>query len=370
MSASRPCEALLGLPVGHAHSSLRAALMAMNVVPNPLPPDVRQQLARLRSLGDDVRRVAFIDISDRRPSLIELDRGLPRGPSRARIFLTRLHGGHVSEAEQRWAAALGFGGLWSELGTDAPTSDHPAALQDALERVAAAVGMTAPSPEQTKRHVGSTRGPAEHPARDRIRSLTGASAEAAAALLARRLRIRDRQYHLQTYRACFVGRSAVRAITSTFGGTTGDALDVGRALHALGLLAHVTHEHDFEDADYFYRLAVSRRADGVELQGALRALLDHIEVDDRSWHGRSYPHCWIGDDAVGLFVGRFGLERHQAWIVLHRLMQAGAFDHVTAERPFIDGHFFYRFASALSPQPEPQARSSTQPTSGQMLPTW
>ena len=40
MPASRYCEALLALPSGHAHSALRAGLMAMNVVPQPLPPGV------------------------------------------------------------------------------------------------------------------------------------------------------------------------------------------------------------------------------------------------------------------------------------------------------------------------------------------
>jgi hypothetical protein len=390
MPASRHNEALLCLPDGHARGALRAGLMAMNVVPQPLLPDARTLHAQLRALEHDAHRVAFVDISDHRPSLIDLDHALPPGPWRARVLLTRLQRGHVSGADRRWVHKLGFGGLWAELGVDPLSArlergDHAAGhhaahdeeedkpgLRHALDRVAAALGTDAPSSSVLKRHAASTQGSNDHPARERIRRIAGTSAEAAAATLAKRLRIRERQYHLRNYPACFVGRSAVRAIATTFDCSDDNALEVGQALHALGLLVHVTHDHGFEDRDYFYRLAVSRRADGVGLPDALSVLLAGVAVDDRSWHARTYPRSWIGSEAVDLVMGRFGLERHHAWIVLHRLMQAGAFGHVAGERPFIDGYFFYRFAPVLDEALLSNERRADAPlpAPGSLLPTW
>lgn len=363
-SMSRPYEALLSLPSGRAHSALRAGLMAMNIVPQPLSPDARSRHAQLRAVDDDARRVAFVDISDHKPSLIDLDHALPRGPSRARIFLTRLRGGHASDADRLWVHKLGFGGLWTEFGSDDNATDH------ALARVATALGTDAPTAAVVKRHIGQPQGPQDQPARELIWRLANASAEAATAALAKRLRVRDREYHLRTYPACFIGRSAVRAIAATFDCSNNDALEIGRALHALGLLVHVTHEHDFEDSDCFYRLTVSRRADSIGLDDALRVLTQGVDVDDRSYHAKTYARCWIGTEAVDLFVGRLSLERHQAWIVLHRLMQFGAFDHVTAERPFIDGHFFYRFAPVLDKALVSVDQRSPASARGPLLPSW
>lgn len=382
MASSRPFEAFLGLPSGHAHGALRAGLMAMNVIPQPLEPDMRPMLAQLRALENDTRRVAFVDISAQRPSLIELDHALPRGPSRARVFLTRFTAGHVSDADHRWVQQLGFGGLFTGFAFDAGNLGNPGHpgnpdehaaephLHRVLDRAAAALGTHAPAPDATTTRAVHARKPHDHPAREQLRRLTGTGAEAAAATLAKRLRIRDRQHRLRTYPACFVGRSAVRAIASTFDCSNHGALEIGRALHALGLLVHVSHDHDFEDDEFFYRLAVSKRADGVDLGDALRVLLDAMVVEDRSWHAKNYPRCWIGAEAVDLFMGRFTLERHHAWIVLHRLMQAGAFDHVVSERPFIDGHFFYRFAPVLDKVLVARERRDAAPSQTPLLPTW
>lgn len=56
------------------------------------------------------------------------------------------------------------------------------------------------------------------------------------------------------------------------------------------------------------------------------------------------PRCWIGAEAVTNLCARHGLTRHAAWVVLHRLMRLSLVEHVTHDRPFIDGTFFYRFA--------------------------
>ena len=37
------------------------------------------------------------------------------------------------------------------------------------------------------------------------------------------------------------------------------------------------------------------------------------------------------------------MDLHDAWVLLHRLMQFGLIVHVTQSRPVIDGAFYYRF---------------------------
>ena len=66
----------------------------------------------------------------------------------------------------------------------------------------------------------------------------------------------DRRYNVSVYRHCLVGQDVVAAwvvdpalprIT-----TPEDAVAMGRELCELGVLEHVTAEHDFEDAYLFY----------------------------------------------------------------------------------------------------------------------
>lgn len=349
---SRPSDAtvLLNLPDVPARAALRAGLMAMRLAPTPLPTDRRGRDTVLRGMADRPRTLVFIDISHRStattPTLLQLDAALPRDPTRRRIVLTRLVGGagmgHVSEADRRWAQRLGFADLIPEF----DAMDGEGSLRAALDLVARELAFEPLLAAELARYarvmndVRDTGSP-----RATIRALSGLSAEALAALLARSLDTTDRTWRLKRYPYCFVGSEAVVWMVRHFKRTVPEALAMGQALMSLGLLVHVAHEHPFLDDTLYYRLAVSPAADALDLGDVLTALVarDGVAIADRSYLGKLYPRCWIGSEAIDQLVARHRLQRHEAWLLLHRLMQFGLIEHVTNARPVIDGNFFYRF---------------------------
>lgn len=349
---ARPSEAtvLLDLPAVAGRATLRAGLMAMRLAPTPLPTDQRGRDAVLQGLADRPDAMAFVDISQggatTAPTLLQLDATLPRGASRRRIVLTRLAGGpgmgHVCDADRRWVRRLGFADLIPEL----DAMDCEGSLRLAVDLVARELQLTPPTPAELARYarVMNDARDTDTP-RAAIRALSGLSAEALAALLARSLDIADRSWRLQRYPQCFVGSEAVAWIARHFERSASEALAMGQALMSLGLLVHVAHEHPFLDDTLYYRLALSPAADSFELDGLPAALTapDGVPIADRNHLGRSYPRCWVGSAAIDLMASRFGLPRHDAWLLLHRLMQFGLIEHVTRSRPVIDGNFYYRF---------------------------
>jgi hypothetical protein len=64
---------------------------------------------------------------------------------------------------------------------------------------------------------------------------------------------------MRTYSDCFVGKDAVDWMTQnlpSLKSNRGQAVDLGRRMLALRLIAHVKHEHDFEDSKKLYRFEV------------------------------------------------------------------------------------------------------------------
>lgn len=346
MSRAPTPEAILDLPDSPARAALRAGLMAMRVPPGTLPSDRRGRETVLRQLGEHPESVVFIDISrggaSTQSTLLQLDSQIPRGEPRRRVFLTRLAGGHVSDSDRNWASSLGFTHLFPEFDAD----DCEGELRTALDAVAAVFSISPIEPAELQRYARalkkerSTGSP-----RALIRATTGLAAEAFAAQLVQSLDIQDRSYRLQTYPKCFVGSDAVAWIARRYHRSIPEAVEVGQALGKLGLLVHVAQEHPLLDDHLFYRIAVSPAVDSLDLGAVWRALLDKdgVPVADRSYLGTTYPKCWVGSEAVARLCALHALARHEAWIVLHRLMQFGLFEHVTQARPFIDGAFFYRF---------------------------
>lgn len=148
---------------------------------------------------------------------------------------------------------------------------------------------------------------------------------------------------MRSYPVCFVGRrhgvgddTPVQVLAGR-GGRSRNVPDVAR------LLVHVVHEHPFLDDNLYYRLATSKTADAVDLAQALAADRSRRSADRGSQPPGQDLSCWIGAEAVDRLVQWHGIARHDAWIVLHRLMQFGLVAHVAQARPVIDGHFFYRF---------------------------
>eukprot|EP00762_Andalucia_godoyi_P004244 ANDGO_05567.mRNA.1 Vacuolar membrane-associated protein IML1 len=69
------------------------------------------------------------------------------------------------------------------------------------------------------------------------------------------LAIKDRPYHLRVYKRCVTGKEVVDWIVQAFNGSVdrGTAVRIGQCLIDGKLLHHVVDEHQFEDAEYFYR---------------------------------------------------------------------------------------------------------------------
>lgn len=366
---ARPPEAtvLLDLPAVAGRAALRAGLMAMRLAPAPLPTDRRGRDAALQGLADKPKAMAFVDISQggatTAPTLLQLDAALPRDASRQRIVLTRLAGGpgmghvgpgmgHVGAADRRWVRQLGFADLIPEF----DAMDCEGSLRLAVDLVARTLALEPVTPAELARYARVMNDARDTGApRATIRALCGLSAEALAALLSQSLEITDRTWRLQRYPWCFVGSDAVAWLARHLKRSTPEALALGQALMSLGLLVHVAHEHPFLDDKLYYRLAVSPAADALDLGAVLAALAarNGVPVADRSHLGKPYPRCWVASEAVDLLVSRHGLPRHDAWLLLHRLMQFGLIEHVTRSRPVIDGNFYYRFTGLTADGIEP-----------------
>jgi hypothetical protein len=344
----------LDLPDGASRAALRAGLMSMGLLPADLPAAGAPRQAALASLEGATPALAFVDLtfdatrpateSTTPPRLPALLREVPQSAARSRVFLTRLAGGYVHDAERRWLRQLGFADLINDL--EAP--EGPGALAPLLDRAAALLGRPPLDREAAARYL-RTMNIVQDPRTPRalIRRRTGLSAEAWAAQLQRALDIRDRSWRLKDYPQCFVGREAVAVIAAAHGVKREQAVPLGQALVDLGLAYHVVHEHPFADEDFFYRLAWSEVLDGIDLALVYRTVTEarRVPVADRSWHGRTFQQCWVGEQAVDALCGALSLSRLQATLAMQRLMQLGLVEHVVRERPFLDGEFFYRHLS-------------------------
>lgn len=350
MASTPKISVLLDLPAGAGRSALRTGLMAANLPPTDMPADQRQRSAALCGLADRDQAVVFIDISHRtdgsRPGILELDALIPKGVCRRRVFLTRLAGGHVSLADRRWVQSLGFADLYPEFSS----ADSEGSLGQALEGIHALFSLPTIAPQELARYLKVLAEDATATApRERLRRLSGLTAEALAQKLVTLLDFRDRTYRLKTYPQCFVGSEATAVMVKSFGCSAQQAVTLGQDLGALGLLVHVTHDHGFQNENLYFRLAVSRAADRLDMAKIYAELSGEkgVPVADRSYLGKIYPRCWIGAESVDWLSARYKLSRHEAWIVLQRLAQLGLLEHVLKEHDFQDGEYYYRFTQPL-----------------------
>ncbi len=324
-------------------AALRAGLMAMHCVPKNLPLDRSGRHEMLQKLSARTDVFCVIDISNPpaggSDTFALLSRCLPKA-LRARTLLTRLAAGHVSAADRTWVKKLGFADLLPEFDARDPEGD----LRVALDALARGLNLQPLAPTDLERYIRAASISVEPDApRALIREHTGLSAERLARLLASDLAIADRSYHLKKYDQCFVGGEAAAQIAHGFGLPSAQAVAIGQALGALGLLHHVEHEHGFTNENLFFRLALSAAADDLDLGQAMAVLQGKVSIADRIYLGTPYRGCWVGAEAVDVFCKRFALARHEAHRVLQRIMQFGLFEHVADQPSFIDGNFFYRF---------------------------
>ena len=161
------------------------------------------------------------------------------------------------------------------------------------------------------------------------------------------LDIRDRMFHLQTYPLCFVGRQAVDWMVQHARISRVEAVQQGRRLLALGLMTHVLDEHDFEDAELFYRLASPTDASlaSAPAPPALRAGLQAGDGVRIRAHARGlvrHRSCLTGRELVRWIVSSQRVSRPTARQWALQLMREGVIRHVYDDRPFVDDRTLYR----------------------------
>lgn len=365
---SRPAdpEVLLALPTVAGVDALRAGLMAMKCIPTNLPLQASDRQAVLKRASHSYRTCLLIDVSNQKlggaDSLEAVCTEVPES-LRSRTLLTRLAGGHVSSDDRAWAKGLGFVDMVAEIDVNDLQGElrvvidaaarllalEPLSLTE-LARYVGAVAATSKATTQSTCALG-TKHQLNHPPnhlpnatpRALIRAHTQLPAEKLAEVLRDGLTIQDRSYHFKKYPACFVASDAVAWMVAEQQLTPTNAISVGQALGALGLLYHVEQKHLFDNQPWFFRLAVSRSADTLGYSEIVKMLRRRVPVADRTYLGTSYPNCWVGAQAVDVIVAHRPMPRHQAHRILHRLMSLGLFRHVIDAQPFIDGNFFYRF---------------------------
>ena len=78
-----------------------------------------------------------------------------------------------------------------------------------------------------------------------------------AALLERRLDIKNRKYYFHEYKNCFIGSEAVKSIMDLELATNEDeSLAFGRELLEKGLVRHVEKKHTFNNGHFFYQFTM------------------------------------------------------------------------------------------------------------------
>jgi Domain found in Dishevelled, Egl-10, and Pleckstrin (DEP) len=336
--------AFICIATGDVRNAVRAAVMAMNVVPKDILPS-RTDLQQLnQAMTGPSNTVAFIDLAAVRPAVAHmpaLANMLSSTEARKRVILTRSDRG-LWPADLAWARELGFAGMFAELDATALTSESHAAL----DLVAQFTWAASISNEMLNRHFSAMQtSPDTSSPRGIIRKATGLSAEVLCTALASSVKALDRTYHLRSYPSCFLGTEAVAWLSTQYKLTPDKAVALGAALQTLGMLHHVTHEQPFANTPNFFRTAVSTAAERLKPGPLLKQLTakSGIAVKDRSYQGKVFPACFIGAEAVDFLHKHHKVSRHDAEIALNRLYNHGLIEHVTQEHAVRDEHFFYRF---------------------------
>ena len=344
-AAAQPAVLYL-VPGGPPRQAVRAALMAMNVLPREATADAAG-LHQLRdTLDQQPECLAIIDLQALRRPIhhpLALAGVLDDPASRARVVLARGNGGAVWDADRAWIRDLGFCGLVPGLDCTSLLGDAASVLDD----VARCTGAGVPAGRKLQQYFSAMQvKPEPGTPRGLIRGLTGCSAEGACAALAQGAPTMDRSHKLTRYPACFIGSQGVDWLCARYRVTRPQAVSLGQALQALGMLCHVVHEQAFADAHLFFRTTWLPQAGQLQPGAVLQQLRgpSGVVVRDRSYRARSYPACFVGSEAVDRIQAWAGLPRHACEGVLNRLHGYGLIDHVTHDHPVRDGHFYYRFA--------------------------
>jgi len=168
--------------------------------------------------------------------------------------------------------------------------------------------------------------------------------------------VKDRKYHLKTYKKCFVGSEAVDWLVAKLNLVDReDAVSVGRELMRLQFFSHVCDDSQkFKDAYLFYKFLGNRpeKLEDLQLICSLGDLyktasdpVQGVPVQDRKYHLRTYHNCFVGIELVDWLMNNLPLRsRAEAVRIGSNFKKRNFITHVVDEnKPFKDEFLFYRF---------------------------
>ena len=269
-----------------------------------------------------------------------------RHDGNARIGLIASATHHIHDAATDWAQQSGADVIvaqvnaWRWAATGEPLL---AALLGDGERVAAATRRVKP---YLRVAMHATQGSSSH-----VQARLIAAAEAdginLTALAFRMQRsggvnIADRRYRLRIYPECFVANEGVTWLERALSVTRENAVAIGQALQAAGLIYHVAREQPFSDEENYFRVAQIPARWNVESFYALCRSDAGFSVLDRSYRGATYPRCFVGSEAVEWMQAQ-GRTLNEALSIGQQLVDMSLIHHVLDEHPFKNEKLFYRF---------------------------
>lgn len=172
-----------------------------------------------------------------------------------------------------------------------------------------------------------------------------------AEVLQSHVEVKDRKYHLRTYKQCFIASEAVTFMPmNNISASREEAIWIGNQLFLAGYLQHVTGGHVFKDGYFFFRFNPQR----VTLDRNIRSpqqladmvdfLRSAVDVRDRKYRLTTYKQCFVASEVVDMLVTRkLATSRRDAINVGNQLLVAGHIEHVKKEHTFKDSFLFFKF---------------------------
>ncbi len=157
--------------------------------------------------------------------------------------------------------------------------------------------------------------------------------------------ITDRSYRLRSYPECFIATDAVDWLAKAFGVSTHDAVHIGKAIQACGLIYHVAREQAFDSAYFFFRVSSLPNSFVISDFVAQVSAASGFDQRTRSYLGGEYPNCFVGKDAIA-WCRDHRLSLNEAMTATQRLLDLSIVSHVVNDHPMKDDAFFYRFHAA------------------------
>lgn len=154
--------------------------------------------------------------------------------------------------------------------------------------------------------------------------------------------IADRRYRLRIYPECFVANEGVTWLERALSVTRENAIAIGQALQAAGLIYHVAREQPFTDEQNYFRVAQIPVRWEVESFYALARSDAGFRVLDRNFRGTQYQRCFVGSEAVDWMLAQ-GRTVNEALSIGQQLVDVSLIHHVLDEHPFKNEKLFYRF---------------------------